>query len=122
VKKQYGRVSFLAACGVVSLGLALVISFKAGPAYMHYWYVKSAVEELQLSPPRASASNADVYRQIKRHLQDNAIYDLNPEELVTITGRGDRRQYMVDYDVRVPMFFNADIMLSFRPEGVAEDS
>ncbi len=119
MNKQNGRVPFLALCGVVALGFALVILFKAGPAYMDYWYVKTAVDELQSNPPRASETNDDVYRQIKKHLQNNAIYDLDPKELVSITGRGDRRQYAVDYDVRVPFFFNADILLSFRPEGAA---
>lgn len=113
MKKQEGRVSILTLCGVLAIGFTIMLTVKLLPAYMDYWYVQAAVEELKLNPPRESDSNEKVYRQIKRHFRDNSVFDLEPAEVVAIKGRGNRRTYAVDYSITIPLFFNANMLLSF---------
>ena len=99
--------------GVVALGVVLVVGMKVAPSYLNYWYIQAAVDELHASPPRPSDTDAQVYSRLERHMQDNAVYGIEPEDVITITGRGPKRQYFVDYQVSIPLFFNASLVFSF---------
>ncbi|MEM6985511.1 MAG: DUF4845 domain-containing protein [Pseudomonadota bacterium] len=121
MKKQSGGVSFLQLCGVLAIGMAILLGVKAIPPYMNYWYVQAAVDSLYTDPPRTTDTNADVYRQIRRHLQDNAVYSLEPKDVVTITGRGNGRVYAINYSFEIPLFFNAALVFTFgEPEAGQE--
>lgn len=114
MKNQTGGVSFLALCGIIAILFLVVCAIKIFPVYTNYWYVSAAVESLYTEPPGATVSNKDIYRRIARHLQNNAVYSVNPEDVVTISGRGNSRQYSVDYQSEIPLFFNATLVLKFQ--------
>ncbi|MEM9601833.1 MAG: DUF4845 domain-containing protein [Pseudomonadota bacterium] len=113
MKNQAGRVNLLTLMGVVALCVLVVVGMKVAPSYLNYWYIQAAVESVHASPPRSSDTDADVYRRLERHMQDNAVYGIEPEEVVTITGRGPKRRIFVDYEVKIPLFFNASLVFNF---------
>ncbi|WP_096087263.1 DUF4845 domain-containing protein [Agaribacterium haliotis] len=98
--------------GVV--GFFLTLLFKMGPSYLDNMGVRSAMKSmLNNNPNIADMSKDKIYSQLSSYFTINGVRDVNPKDMV-IVRRKDRTLINHEYEVRVPVFYNVDVVMSFK--------
>ncbi|MGQ9425889.1 DUF4845 domain-containing protein [Gilvimarinus sp. F26214L] len=98
-------------------GFFLTCAFRLGPAYTDNIYVRDALGSLTdfENSERGYAEMSD--RDIRTHLSN--YFSMNgvrgtPTKSVRIERKSDRVLVNINYEVRVPMFFNIDAVMTFK--------
>jgi hypothetical protein len=94
------------------------IALKIVPSYMDYrtvqQVVNSTIEELK----KKRLPNKKVRGSIERKLLINGIRDLKHDDLI-IKQSNEKSTITMDYEVRKPIFYNIDAVMSFKYEAEA---
>lgn len=102
---------------MIVIGLAgffLTLFFKMGPAYLDNWGVRSALKSMVRSSKDIHELDKDqIYSQISNYFTINGVRDVRPRDL-KIVRKHDRTLINHDYETRVPIFFNVDVVMKFR--------
>lgn len=113
---QTGEVSFLGLLGVMAGGLVLWVAIAVSPAFIEHHQVKLLVEEARADAQLAKADKSKVYLWFSRAFKNNNLWELEPRDIIQITGTGSKRQIVLQYEVRKPLFSNVELLMDFSDE------
>jgi len=102
---------------LIPVGLAVYIILKAAPAYIEAFSVGDVVNSLKKELDLKEKSREEIYTTIKKRLDVNNISSVDKDDIkiqktvndVTVT---------IDYEARVPLFWNVALALSFHKRAV----
>jgi hypothetical protein len=102
---------------LIPVGLAVYIVLKVVPVYIEAFSVGDAVNSLKKELDVKEKSREEIYTMIKKRLEVNNITNVGKDDIkiqktvndVTVT---------IDYEARVPLFWNAALAFSFHKSAV----
>ena len=102
---------------LIPVGLAVYILLKAAPAYIEALSVGDVVNSLKKELDLKEKSREEIYTMIKKRLDVNNISSVDKDDIkiqktvndVTVT---------IDYETRVPLFWNVALAFSFNKRAV----
>jgi hypothetical protein len=114
-KRQQG-----ASAITVLLGIALVLFFglvlvRLVPVYSDHWYLSSLTEELASKVTVEELSLFDVRERLDKNLQINNI-QFDSKQGIKFDNNANPNRLVVNYEKRVDLFFNLDIVATFNDE------
>lgn len=113
--KQEGA-SFLSMLTIILVaGVFFSVAFKLYPAYMDYMTVDSVLSKVILDSDELRKDPKSLKRDLNKKWSINQIRLPNQESLIIRRKEGVITFYL-DYEVRVPMFFNVDAMVKFEKQ------
>ena len=110
---QSGEVSLLGLLGVMAGGLVLWVAVAVSPAFIEHYQVQKLVEQARADVKLAKADKSKVYDWFARSFKNNNLWELEPRDIIQITGSGARRQIVLEYEVRKPLFSNIELLMDF---------
>jgi len=114
-RKQEGA-SFLSMLTIILVaGVFFSVAFKLYPAYMDYMTVDSVLSKVILDSDELRKDPKSLKRDLNKKWSINQIRLPNQESLIIRRKEGVITFYL-DYEVRVPMFFNVDAMVKFEKQ------
>ena len=116
-KNQAGLTAIGLILILIPVGLAVYIILKAAPAYIEAFSVGDVVNSLKKELDLKEKSREEIYTTIKKRLDVNNISSVDKDDIkiqktvndVTVT---------IDYETRVPLFWNVALALSFHKRAV----
>jgi len=116
-KKQAG-LSFIGVFALIGVGMFLgLFAFKVGPNYFEYMTVKNIADEVQANTELLRSPKSKVMAHIGRAYRTNNLWDLKPEETITLQKDGKRGyQVTVSYEKRANLFSNIDVVTAFNAQ------
>ena len=116
-KNQAGLTAIGLILILIPVGLAVYIILKAAPAYIEAFSVGDVVNSLKKELDLKEKSREEIYTMIKKRLDVNNISSVDKDDIkiqktvndVTVT---------IDYETRVPLFWNVALALSFNKRAV----
>ncbi|MGH1430787.1 MAG: DUF4845 domain-containing protein [Neptuniibacter sp.] len=113
--KQEGA-SFLSMLTIILVaGVFFSVAFKLYPAYMDYMTVDSVLSKVILDSDELRKDPKSLKRDLNKKWNINQIRLPSQESLIIRRKEGVITFYL-DYEVRVPMFFNVDAMVKFEKQ------
>jgi Domain of unknown function (DUF4845) len=102
---------------LIPVGLAVYIVLKVAPVYIEALSVGDAVNSLKKEMDLKEKSREEIYTMLKKRLEVNNITSVDKDDIkiqktvndVTVT---------IDYETRVPLFWNVALALSFHKRAV----
>ena len=102
---------------LIPVGLAVYILLRAAPAYIEAFSVGDVVNSLKKELDLKEKSREEIYTMIKKRLDVNNISSVDKDDIkiqktvndVTVT---------IDYETRVPLFWNVALAFSFNKRAV----
>lgn len=114
-RKQEGA-SFLSTLTIILVvGVFFSVAFKLYPAYMDYMTVDSVLSKVILDSDELRKDPKSLKRDLNKKWNINQIRLPSQESLIIRRKEGVITFYL-DYEVRVPMFFNVDAMVKFEKQ------
>ena len=116
-KNQAGLTAIGLILILIPVGLAVYIILKAAPAYIEAFSVGDVVNSLKKELDLKEKSREEIYTTIKKRLDVNNISSVDKDDIkiqktvndVTVT---------IDYETRVPLFWNVALAFSFNKRAV----
>lgn len=101
----------------ILMGLAVTITLvlRLGPHYMNFQTVTTVLEGLS-SEPVHQLSKRQINDLLTKRFKINSLYDLKPGAIIDIDRGKEGTVLTVDYEVREPLVYNADVVLHFQGE------
>ena len=117
VKNQAGLTAIGLILILIPVGLAVYIILRAAPAYIEALSVGDVVNSLKKEMDLKEKSREEIYTMIKKRLDVNNISNVEKDDIkiqktvndVTVT---------IDYEARVPLFWNVALAFSFHKSAV----
>ena len=117
VKNQVGLTAIGLILILIPVGLAVYIVMRVAPAYIEALSVGDVVNSLKKELDLKEKSREEIYTMIKKRLDVNNISSVDKDDIkiqktvkdVTVT---------IDYEARVPLFWNAALAFSFHKSAV----
>jgi Tfp pilus assembly protein PilE len=108
-------VSFVVVAAVV--GFFLFIVMKLFPMYQEFFSVKSAMKSLAAESGIANQQPAQIKEKFFKRLYISYSSNVKPEHVkIENKGSGQGTMMYVNYEVRVPLFYNLDAVGKFSAE------
>lgn len=108
-------ISFVIVAAVV--GFFLFIAMKLFPMYQEYFAVKSAMKGLAAEAGIANEQPAQVKEKFFKRLYISYSENVKPQHVkVENKGSGQGQVMYVNYEVRVPLMYNLDVVGKFSAE------
>ncbi len=92
--------------------MVMTLGFKLAPPYMEFLTVKSAMDTVAADPELAGKGRAQVMSSLGKRLEINNVRSI-PNDAFKIEPQGSGWDLVADYEVRVPVSHNVDVLLSF---------
>jgi hypothetical protein len=116
-KHQAGLTAIGLILTLIPAGLAVYIVLKVAPVYIEALSVGDAVNSLKKEMDLKEKSREEIYTMLKKRLDVNNITSVDKDDIkiqktvndVTVT---------IDYEARVPLFWNAALAFSFHKSAV----
>jgi hypothetical protein len=117
VKNQVGLTAIGLILILIPIGLAIYIVLRVAPVYIEALSVGDAVNSLKKELDVKDKSRDEIYNMLRKRLDVNNISNVEKEDIkiqktvndVTVT---------IDYEARVPLFWNAALAFSFHKNAV----
>lgn len=90
-----------------------VLALRLIPIYLEYYKVREDVESLQNEPFISKKTPSEVYRLLNNRLYIDSVERVKQNN-IKIVKEGGRLTVGVDYEVRVPLFGNIDVIVHFK--------
>jgi len=111
---QHGM-SFYSICLILVLVIFFgILGFKIGPVYLDNTLLKSSVEEA-LEADLEGVSRSTLRERLSRSMTINNISTEGRNALV-VTKDNDKFIVTAEYEVRIELFYNIDVVLSFNDQ------
>jgi len=101
---------------VVLAAFVMTVLVKLGPVYVTNWTIRSVMEEVSHLPEALEGGKKGVRDQLWRRLEINDVTTVEPSAFSIVDEPGGNLMIVLDYEVRVHMFFNVDAVVSFDDE------
>ncbi len=112
LKSQKGASFFGIVILLVMVGMFLLSALKVAPSYMDKNVIVNTMEGIISNNDFQSMSISEVRSSLQRTLTTNNIRDFDTANVV-LTREGDDRFVDINYESRVPLFYNIDIRVTF---------
>jgi hypothetical protein len=116
-KHQAGLTAIGLILTLIPVALAVYIVLKAAPAYIEAFSVGDVVNSLKREPELKEKSREEIYNMIKKRLDVNDIRSVAKEDVIIKKTTNDVT-VNIDYEVKVPLFWNIALALSFQKSAV----
>lgn len=96
-------------------GFFLVFAFKVIPLYAENRYVESALRSLEAGSEEIDEmSEMEIKQKLNNFYMVNNVRSEGPTKNIKIERESDKVLVTVDYETRVPLFYNIDLVLTFQ--------
>ena len=102
---------------LIPVGLAVYIILMVAPVYIEAFSVGDVISSLRKEYDLKEKSRDEIYNIIKKRLDVNDISSVNKDD-IKITKTPNEVSVAVDYEVKVPLFGNVALALTFHKAGV----
>jgi hypothetical protein len=116
-KNQAGLTAIGLILLLIPLGLAVYVVLRAAPVYIEAFSVADVVNSLRREADLPSKSREEIYTMIKKRLDVNDIHSVEKGD-VDIQKTVNNVTIKIDYEVKVPLFWNIALALSFHKSAV----
>ena len=117
VKNQAGITAIGLILILIPIGLAVYIVLKVAPAYIEALSVGDVVNSLKKELDLKEKSREEIYTMIKKRLDVNNISRVDKDD-IKIQKTVNDVKVAIDYEARVPLFWNIALALSFHKNAV----
>ncbi len=111
IKSQRGMTTTSALFTLFVFGFFLTVAFRLGPHYLDNRIIQSAIDQVGQSDINGK-SNSQIRRKIADFFTINNIRDVDVRKVV-IQRRNSATKISLDYEKRIEMFGNIDVVLKF---------
>jgi hypothetical protein len=111
INSQRGMTSASALFTLFIVGFLLTVTFKLGPHYLDNRIIQGAIDQVGQSDINGK-SNSQIRRKIADFFTINNIRDIDVRKVV-ITRDDSGTKISLDYEKRIEMFGNVDVVLKF---------
>lgn len=105
-----GMLGWLVVLGIASF--ALTCFFRIGPVYLEYWQAKKAIDLVVQGSAASSMSTDALLTSIEKQLNVSTIEVIKRKDIKVTELRGER-QLNANYEKRVPLIANIDVVVKF---------
>ena len=98
---------------VFVFGSLLTLGLKVVPVYTDNATIERILDGLAAEPEMGSKSTGAIDKIIKARFHVNNIRDFDYSKTLTIVRDNDGARIILDYEVRVPLVYNLDLIASF---------
>ena len=96
-------------------GFFLLFAFKVIPLYAENRYVESALRSLEGSGEKLEQmTDAEISKKLNNFYMVNNVRSEGPTKNIKVERESEKAIVTVDYETRVPLFWNIDLVLSFQ--------
>ena len=115
LKHQRGLGMLQWALVIAVAGFFLLFAFKVVPLYAENRYVESALRSLESGGEKVGdMTDAEIRKKLGNFYMINNVRSEGPTQNIKIDRRSEDLLITVDYETRVPLFYNIDLVLSFQ--------
>lgn len=115
LKRQRGLGMLQWALVIAIAGFFLLFAFKVVPLYAENRYVESALRSLVASGDKLEEmTNAEITKKLNNFYMINNVRSEGPTNNIKIEREAERALVTIDYETRVPLMYNIDLVLSFK--------
>jgi hypothetical protein len=115
IKHQRGMGMLQWAVVIAIVGFFLLFAFKVVPLYAENRYVESALRSLQTGGEKLEQmTDAEINKKLTNFYMINNVRSPGPTKNIKIQRESEKVLVTVDYETRVPLFYNIDLVLSFQ--------
>lgn len=115
IKSQRGLGMLQWALVIAVAGFFLLFAFKVIPLYAENRYVESALRSLENGGEKVeNMTDAEIKKKLGNFYMINNVRSEGPTRNIKIDRRSEDLLITVDYETRVPLFYNIDLVLSFQ--------
>jgi hypothetical protein len=110
--RQHGMtgIGWLIVLGLIAFFVLLTL--RLAPGYLEYYKVVEVIDSLPNEPNIGRKTPMEIRSLLGRRMDVNAITDITAKD-IDIVQRSGRTTITADYEVRVPMLGNVDIVTKF---------
>lgn len=112
LRRQKGASVFAIIILLVMVGMFLLSALKVAPSYMDNNVIVNAMDGTINNNDFESMSIAEVRSNLQRSLVTNNIREFDSSSVV-LTREGNNNFVDINYESRVPLFYNTDIVVTF---------
>ena len=117
VKHQAGLTAIGLILILIPVGLAVYIILRAAPVYIEALSVGDVVNSLKKEMELKEKSREEIYTMIKKRFEINNISSVDKDD-IKIQKTVNDVKVAIDYEARVPLFWNVALALSFHKNAV----
>ncbi len=100
---------------VAIAGFLLLFVFKVVPLYAENRYVESALRSLVSGGEKLEEmSDAEIIKKLNNFYMINNVRSEGPTKNIKIEREAEKTVITIDYETRVPLMYNIDLVLSFK--------
>ncbi len=115
IKHQRGLGMLQWALVIAVAGFFLLFAFKVVPLYAENRYVESALRSLETGGEKVGEmTDAEIRKKLGNFYMINNVRSEGPTKNIKIDRRSEDLLITIDYETRVPLFYNIDLVLSFQ--------
>lgn len=115
IKHQRGMGMLQWALVIAIAGFFLLFAFKVIPLYAENRYVESALRSLENGGEKLEEmTDSEVIKKLNNFYMINNVRSEGPTKNIKIERESEKALVTVDYETRVPLFWNIDLVLSFQ--------
>lgn len=114
LKKQRGLGMLQWALVIAIAGFFLLFAFKVVPLYAENRYVESALRSLASGGEKIEEmSDTEIIKKLNNFYMINNVRSEGPTKNIKIEREAEKAVVTVDYETRVPLMYNIDLVLTF---------
>ena len=106
---------------ILMFGGLLSIGSQVIPLYLDHNTMSTLIDKLAAEPGVGLRGDGELRAMMKQRFKMNNIRDFDIEEHVVIKRTPQGTEVVMDYEVRLPLFFNLDLIASFDKEAKLSD-
>jgi hypothetical protein len=115
IKHQRGMGMLQWALVIAIAGFFMLFAFKVVPLYAENRYVESALRSLENGGEKLEQmTDAEITKKLNNFYMINNVRSEGPTKNIKIERESEKAVVTVDYETRVPFFWNIDLVLSFQ--------
>lgn len=112
LKRQKGASFLTIVIMLILVGLFLLTALKIAPSYMDNNVIVNAMEGIASNNDLADMTIAEIRESLQRTLITNGIREFSMASVV-LTREGNRNYIDINYESRVPLLYNIEIVVVF---------
>lgn len=115
IKHQRGLGMLQWALVIGIAGFFILFAFKVIPLYAENRYVESALRSLEAGGEKLEQmTDGEINKKLNNFYMINNVRSEGPTKNIKIVRESEKVLVKVDYETRVPLFYNIDLVLSFQ--------
>ncbi|MDO6514135.1 MULTISPECIES: DUF4845 domain-containing protein [unclassified Neptuniibacter] len=114
-KQQTGASFFSILIVLLVAGFFFSVAFKLYPAYLEYNTIDSVLTQVSTDRDELTKSMGTLKLDIGKKFRINQVKLPHKDSLI-ITKKEGVIRFVLDYEIRVPMFYNVDAMVKFEKQ------